>query len=295
MSKIIIFPLTTLSTFIEREAIHRGFDGTYEDKFFSYILKRITGEEEHMVKSLITIQAKERTVPLRVGMDFNELVEILVHVLSQELMISFIPIEKIRQIDYLLARTILESIDICGGPISLDLISRGEDFNRRWGEFENLYVIDSLFLNIETFKEGVFASVLIDEDGEYIAHVYTWKFDSDPLVVGMIGIRSSVKQMLIRKCGKSFKRIGFELTNSIHKWALMQGAKYIFVEQPFEGMAKILQLYGFVEIDPETREEWLATQDKIMPFQPKVKSYYIDTSNPPPAYDFEVKNLNIIG
>ena len=98
----------------------------------------------------------------------------------------------------------------------------------------------NLFSNIGT--EIIYAFVLTINN-IYSGHVYAWGVDN---VLNVIGIRSSITQMLLRSCDKNFKGIGKILIDAVKNYALE--FSYIRVLHPILAMPHILRSLGFVKL-----------------------------------------------
>jgi len=88
-------------------------------------------------------------------------------------------------------------------------------------------------------------------DGIYSGHIYAWTIN-DPTknysVTNIIGIRSSVHQIMLNKCNLKQQGIATIFLSAIHTWSAStaNSTHYLRVLQPIGPMPKFLQSCGFV-------------------------------------------------
>lgn len=92
---------------------------------------------------------------------------------------------------------------------------------------------------------------VLTKDGRYIAHIYAWLVGDDFVnVVNIIGIRSSILELMSAACGNKVQGIGGTLINSIYNWAKDQNLNncYLRVIHPIGPMPAILERYNFNKV-----------------------------------------------
>jgi hypothetical protein len=93
------------------------------------------------------------------------------------------------------------------------------------------------------FKVGVKQGLrcfIVTVNNKYIAHVWTW---FDKKVVKVIGIRSSIENIIGKLCGKSYSKIAVFLFNSIITWAKQIPDIESIEVNPLPNVAYILKKY----------------------------------------------------
>ncbi len=120
---------------------------------------------------------------------------------------------------------------------------------------ENLYDIN--------LHPNVFVLVI---DGVYSGHVYAWKTMD---VTNVIGIRTSIYQLLIDKCKLRTSGVAAIFMDAIHKWAKQHPyTEYIRVLQPIGQMPHILSKCGFTNANKIINREgldWMYDNKSIGP------------------------------
>ena len=91
---------------------------------------------------------------------------------------------------------------------------------------------------------------ILIKNGKYTAHVYAWSVTMDISVTNVIGIRSSLLELMNNVCNKKISGIGTILINSIYNWTrdLTDTDNYIRVIHPIGPMPTILERYGFIKV-----------------------------------------------
>lgn len=181
--------------------------------------------------------------------------------------------------------TITDVIKECGGKVSDESIVRysvpmsktfepkerfgNYTFRRSLSNFTHSLFDDywNAYQFDDIVKDGdpseVHAFVLLDDKNRYAGHVYGFPFKRGTEIFSMIGIRSSIRQMLLRKCGMNIDMISSYLINSVKEYALSKGFKFIWVEKPIGPMPSILINHQFTVIKPDVHDEFIVYQNII--------------------------------
>jgi hypothetical protein len=88
----------------------------------------------------------------------------------------------------------------------------------------------------------------------YMGHVFIRQDETFPSVLGMIGIRSSIRNIIGRYC----RNMAYTLVYGVVKWAKQNGYEIIKVQFPIGSMPKILSQMGFAQ---GMGDYWMRVQD----------------------------------
>lgn len=113
-----------------------------------------------------------------------------------------------------------------------DVMSRDEDF-------------------IMTSKRGkipIYVIVVLDKNGFYMGHVYSWLSPLSDSNLFMMGIRSSPLMPFLRNKGKGIKNIANIMLDSLETFRESIGAQNIIIPHPIGVMRKILKTSGYSEV-----------------------------------------------
>jgi hypothetical protein len=170
-----------------------------------------------------------------------------------------------------------------------------------------VYLRDQLLfqdnINEMIIYPNVFVMII---DHMYAGHVYAWTVER---VTNIIGIRSSIHQLMINNCGLKQSNIGPIFLNAIHAWAVSNindehkdvnlRDHYLRVIQPSGRLPEILEQCGFIstkKIRNNRETAWLfdngtiGSTSLINGLLFRERDYIIGISSPlrclPPSYEY---------
>jgi hypothetical protein len=117
---------------------------------------------------------------------------------------------------------------------------------------EEVYMRDSPWFGMS--GTGHRYTVVASHDQEYMGHVFVREDEALPMVLGMIGIRSSIRNLVGRYC----INMTHILVSGVVKWAKKNGYEIIRVQFPIGPMPEILAQMGFAR---GCGDYWIRVQD----------------------------------
>lgn len=134
-----------------------------------------------------------------------------------------------------------------------------------WTSLVDVYDRDEQLFNTNLSKSEALPTIFVlTADGIYIGHIYAWKVSIAPAIpngqiTNVIGIRSSILEILAAKCGQKQANIANILLSAIRTWALISsGPQYIRIIQPIGSMPLILEKCGFTKVEQmQNIPDWL--------------------------------------
>jgi len=140
----------------------------------------------------------------------------------------------------------------------------------------DVYLRDNLLFSDNINELGVYPNVLVLViNGLYAGHVYAWNISSKGehgtegniyQVINVIGIRTSLFQLLIDQCELRQKSITSIFFDAIHKWAISKGSNYIRALQPIGPLPNLLTRCGFImtkSLRNDEKYKWLFDNNSI--------------------------------
>jgi hypothetical protein len=95
------------------------------------------------------------------------------------------------------------------------------------------------------------AIVLLDSNGMYVGHIYTWPSSIFSKTMSVQGIRTSLYNLSCR----AFGQVSEKLIQGVSEFAQSNGFNYLQIVAPTQNMVKILSKMGFVNLKPSESEE----------------------------------------